>query len=223
MLFLYEGKLNDLDMVIAKAIDANPEIILNNNIFEAAEIIGISASKLTKFCQKINLSGFKEIKYRLEQEIQNDNYMVQSGNEIDLKEVINNQYHHRLIDIPPLINNCTKILVVTNIKKSTLANHIAYELRTALETNVVSYTTNHDFSFEYKDENVLTVFIDKCNEIDVFSCKWYRRGYNYIHLAEKQLPPHENYYPVYVGETELNYPFDIKVLMILSWIKKVKS
>ncbi len=221
MLFLYEGKLNDLDMVIAKAIDSNPEIIIDNTIFEAADIIGVSASKLTKFCQKINLSGFKEIKFRLEQELQNKKYLTQNVNIINIKSVINIQYHHRIFDVPPLLINAQKIIIVSNSDYYYFARYIAGELRRILKVDCTSYISDQDFSFEYLDEGVLTIFIDEHGKIDCMETKWYRRGNKYVQISMEKLSPQNSFYPICVSDVELDYSFDVKLLIILSWIKSL--
>lgn len=223
MLFLYDGKLNQLDLAIAKEIDANPYIILENNIFVAAEILGISASKLTKYCQKIKLKGFKEIKFKIKQELAEIEYLEQNTNNIDIKSIINYDYHNRIVDLENLLFGCNKLIIVYDSQNTSLAKFIASELRSCLWVDVISYSYNQEFSFEYAKSKPLTMFVDQSGKINLRSAMWYRTGNEYIHLTDELLIPTQNYYPIALAESKLNYSYQIKVVMIVSWIKQIKK
>ncbi len=54
--------MNNLDLEILRAILDNEQLILSHSIHEFAERINVSASKITKCCQKMGLSGYKQLK-----------------------------------------------------------------------------------------------------------------------------------------------------------------
>ncbi len=218
MIFLYDGKLNDLDLTIAKQIEADPHLILDNNIFEAAEILGVSASKLTKYCQKVQLKGFKEIKFRVNQELNDSLYIEQSKDTIDIKSIINSEYHNRIPDLELLISNCSKIVLISDSNSQALATFATSELRRGLGIDVVNYTNMQDFSFEYFTDNTLTIFVDQPGTLELTSSMWYRVGNKYLHLTEQELLPAKNYYPINLDNSQLNFSYSIKLVMIIAWI-----
>lgn len=65
MEFLFQGELNKIDENIAKILYSERHEIVNKNISEVAEHCNVSPSKITKYCKKIGLDGFKELKYKM--------------------------------------------------------------------------------------------------------------------------------------------------------------
>lgn len=219
MLFLYDGRLNELDLSIAKQIDTNPRIILENNIFDAADILGISPSKLTKYCQKIKLKGFKEIKYKIEDETKSIKYTEELTYNIDIKALISHEYFDLVKEVSALILSSEKIIIIADECNYSLANLLCSELRKLLANDVVCYFEQQEFDFEYLSSKPVTILIDQAGKFDLLSPKWYRIGNPYIHLTNEKLVPRENYYPISLANASLSYSFQIKVVMILAWIK----
>lgn len=223
MLFLYDGKLNDLDLSIAKQIDANPEIILENNIFDAAQILGISASKLTKYCQKIKLKGFKEIKYKIEDEIRSIRYNSDIKTNIDIKRLINPEYYGLIKGASNIVMTCSKIILICDDENYKLGMLLVTELRRLLMIDVVCYYEKQEIDFEYLNHEPVTVFIDESGSFNVRNPNWYRPGNDYIHLTNKQFVPCEGYYPICLENANLKYSFNIKIMVVLTWIKNIKK
>lgn len=217
MLFLYDGNLNALDLMIAKKIEKTPQIISENNIFEAAQILGISASKLTKYCQKINLKGFKEMKYKLSQELEKSLELQPKLDNINIKEIVNDQFHSRLFTMPALLQSAKKIILITDAICHPLASYICYQLRSSLHVDVVVYQYEQDISFEYFSDDVLTILIDKTGDMQNSTSGWYRLGYKYIHITPNVKMYHDDYIPICLNDSMLSYPFDLKVLIIFEW------
>lgn len=65
MEFLFQGKLNKIDENIARILYSERHDIANKNISEVAEHCNVSPSKITKYCKKIGLDGFKELKFKM--------------------------------------------------------------------------------------------------------------------------------------------------------------
>lgn len=222
MLFLYDGRLNDLNLSIAKQIDANPKIILENNIFGAAQILGISASKLTKYCQKIKLKGFKEIKFKIDDEIRKNKYAEEMKYNIDIKSLINSEYYNLICEASTLILKSSKIIVITDDDNYTLACLMVAEFRRLLAIDVVCYYQKQEFDFEYLYNDPCTIFLDERGSIKLYDATWYRPGNKYVHFTNQMLVPRENYYPVSLTNAELNYTYHVKIVMIIAWLKKIK-
>lgn len=223
MLFLYDGRLNELDLSIARQIDANPKIILENNIFGAAQILGISASKLTKYCQKIKLKGFKEIKYKIDDEIKKRNYAEELKYNIDIKALINGEYYTLISEAANIILNSSKIIIITDDENYALARLLVSEFRRLLAIDAVCYYQKQEFDFEYLNNAPTTIFLDEYGAINLYEATWYRPGNYYVHITNQMLVPRENYYPISLSNSSINYSFHVKVVMILSWLKKVKK
>lgn len=54
--------MNNLDLEILRSILDNEQLILTHSIHEFAAKTNVSASKITKSCQKMGLSGYKQLK-----------------------------------------------------------------------------------------------------------------------------------------------------------------
>lgn len=55
--------MNDLDLMILSEILKRGNDILGVNIFEFAKESNVSASKVTKTCQKLGFTGYKQLRY----------------------------------------------------------------------------------------------------------------------------------------------------------------
>ncbi|WOO87163.1 hypothetical protein RZE82_08600 [Mollicutes bacterium LVI A0039] len=219
MVFLYEGKLNDLDISIAQRIEKNPEIVTDNNIFRAADILEISASKLTKYCQKIGLKGFKEIKYKLDEELIRTQLQRQADHcDFKITSILDQKNHKHLIAIPKLLASSSKIIIVSNSSFQALTSYLAIKLRLDYHQAAINYTFDQDFSFEYLDDQVLTILVDETSQVTNFSSKWYRPNQNYIHITAKALKQQADYYPLSIINSEIKLPFDAAVMLIFSWL-----
>lgn len=217
MTFLYEGKLNDLDTSIARQIEANPSLIIDNNIFVAADILGISASKLTKYCQKIKLHGFKEIKFRLVQEQKREKNVQLLETKIKIEDLINPEYIFVLTEIPKLINNADKIVLICNSSSLEFAKYLCYKLR-KVSLNVVAYAIDQQCSFEFLSDNVVVILIDSEDELVYNDKRWYRSGHYYLQITTQSNLNHYNYVPIVISNSKSQLPFDVKVMLLFNWL-----
>lgn len=218
MLFLYNGNLNKLDMLIAKKIENKPQIIIDNNIYGAANEIGISASKLTKYCQKIKLAGFKEMKYKLNQEL---NYKVElKRRELNysLKNIIDTNYYTLANEVRELIRDKNKLIIISNSEKFMLNLYLSQKMRMDLNIDIVSYVDTQNFNFEYLGDKPITLIIDEKNEIDICLASWYHIGLNYIHLTSQALAPTSGYLPLCLRTKVQIYNFDILIMLVIQWV-----
>ncbi len=53
------------EMVIAKAVSEHPELVINSSITDFADQIEASTASVTRFCKKIGISGFAELRLEL--------------------------------------------------------------------------------------------------------------------------------------------------------------
>ncbi len=60
-------QLNESELYILRYINANAEEVMNSGIRELAEEILYSTATIIRFCKKLNLSGFSELKYAIKQ------------------------------------------------------------------------------------------------------------------------------------------------------------
>lgn len=55
----------ETDHIISKSIIENPTFIINNDIAKSSKLMFVSTSSITRFCHKIKLPGYKELKFLL--------------------------------------------------------------------------------------------------------------------------------------------------------------
>lgn len=225
MTFLYDGKLNALDTTMAKKIEAKPSIITTNNIFDAAENLGVSASKLTKYCQKINLKGFKEMKYRLIQELQHERYFQHTTSILRIEDLIKKESYQKLFELPDIINNSRKLIILVNEDDLYFGQHVVNIFRRKLAVNAVVYSFSQTVSHEYLENEVVTILIDRKQTLSSLSKDIYRIGNKYVHITEKTLHIKQGYHPIITIDTEeADTSFDVIVLLIFDWLfKQIKK
>lgn len=74
------GLLTKNEKRVANFLIDNPNIIISNDIITAANTMFISKSTLTRFCTKLGLENYKELKYILKQ---NENQKTSSKQQLD--------------------------------------------------------------------------------------------------------------------------------------------
>lgn len=217
MIFLYEGKLNDLDYKIAKQIEENPTIISGHNIFDAADILGISPSKLTKYCNKVSLNGFKEMKYKIIQELEYQENMKMAISDVNINNLFTLATSKNVRNSLDLINNSERMIIVCSSQYVDLGNYISRKLRLNLNINCFCYAMDENFQIEYLNQGVITVFLN--NNIDENrKTKWYRTKQNYIHITTKAIMPFVGYIPLVSDEDRCNLSYEIRVMIFFEWV-----
>lgn len=221
MTFLYDGNLNALDTTMAQQIETMPTIITTNNIFDAAEKLGVSASKLTKYCQKINLKGFKEMKYRLIQELQHERYFNNQPEIFKIEELIRKESYQKLFELPSLIEGSRKIIILVTEDDLYFGQYLTNILRRTIAIDAVVYSFSQTVSHEYLEANVLTIIIDRTLVLQSLSNDIYRVGNKYIHIADEALQVKPGYHPITTVDSQAsNITFDVIVLSIFNWLFK---
>ncbi len=78
------------DKFISKELINNPQLFLNSDINELSKKLYVSPSSISRFCQKIGVDGFKELKYILKNNINNiNNKKEQNINENTYNKIYN--------------------------------------------------------------------------------------------------------------------------------------
>ncbi len=222
MTFLYDGKLNGLDFEIAAKIERNPYIIINNNIYYAAKNLDISPSKLTKYCQKIKLSGFKEFKFKLQEELYQQNFnelnfIDQSNNHV-INECAKATTIKNLYLVDEKICATNRVLVVDSDMSSGLARYLCYRLRKTTNKDVIYYDTKQNFSHEFVNQSIVVIVIDAHNQALEMVNNWYRRGHKFFHICSRTEYSQPGYYPILINDENVGLSMTAKLVTILDWI-----
>lgn len=79
-MFSYEKiyHLNDLEISIYNYINENPTVVLDLTITDLAKQTHVSTATVSRFCKKLGLKGYPELKLVLENEIINEESEVKS-------------------------------------------------------------------------------------------------------------------------------------------------
>lgn len=217
MIFLYEGKLNNLDYKIAKQIEEDPTIISEHNIFDAAEILGVSPSKLTKYCNKVSLKGFKEMKYKIIQELDYQENIKMDISDVNINNLFTSATCKNVRNSLDLIKGHDRVLIVCSSSYIELGNYISRKIRMNLNINCFCYTMEDDFQIEYLNQGVLTIFIHNNINVDK-QTKWYRTRQDYIHITTNPIMPFVGYVPLVVDKDKYKLSYEIKVMIFFEWI-----
>ncbi len=222
MTFLYDGKLNELDFEIAAKVERNPYIVVNNNIYYAAKNLDISPSKLTKYCQKIKLSGFKEFKFKLQEELYQQNlsdlnFASQNNNQL-INECIKAATLKNLYLIEEKIIVTNRVLVVDSDMSSGLARYLCYRLRKTTNKDVIYYDAKQNFSHEFVNQSIVVIVIDAHNQALDTVNNWYRRGHQFFHICSRTEYSQPGYYPILINNANVGLGMTAKVVTILDWI-----
>lgn len=155
------------EIVIANYIIANPEIIIATDIVTAAGAMYISKSTLTRFCIKIGLDNYKELKYILKQSKQENTITKKVlDNTLDLfyadYSIILNKFKLTVDDkaIEKTVNYIKKanqIYIIGIGQSGYLAENFAIRLR-RLGLNVTALTDIH----------IIQMICNICTSSDVF-------------------------------------------------------
>lgn len=216
MNFLYNGKLTKMDLQIARAIEQDPQLVVDCNIHQLAQKLNVSATKITLYCKKINLSGFKEFKYIISQYIYEQNNNKSKVGNINIKDIVSIECYHQLVSIVQLLIDASKIIVVTYSNSLEFANYIARKLKVETKVETSAYLAIQNFSFEYNDVKVLTIFLDEYNQLDLYNIKWYRPESYYIHISTDIQSEKADYYPISFNQMNNQLPFDVAVIISLT-------
>ena len=83
---LYD-QLFDAEKKIAKCILNNPKEVVDMTVSELAETSDVSIASLSRFCRKVGLKGFAQLKISLAQELVDTHKSVEISNEISLEDI----------------------------------------------------------------------------------------------------------------------------------------
>ena len=104
------------EMIIAKAVSEHPELVINSSITDFSKQIDASTASVTRFCKKIGISGFAELRLELakvpakaeEGADNNESFNLQSVEDVD--EII-----YGVIDSTRVGIGILKSLITTDI------------------------------------------------------------------------------------------------------------
>ncbi len=85
---------------VARAVLKNPETVIYNSITNLAEDSGVSEPTVTRFCRKLGLSGFMELKLCIARDLPSGSYLHENVSETDDLPVI----------LEKLFNSCIEAL-----------------------------------------------------------------------------------------------------------------
>ncbi len=221
MTFLYNGKLNDLDFKIASFIERNPCFVTNNDIFTIANRIDVSASKITKYCQKIGLTGFKELRYKIA-EILKVNAL--SSDDFSSQLVISDLIQWRSVDnferCKYLITASKHIAIIATNEQIGLAMYLCQKLRSRYAKDIFYYEQHVDLENFKTSSDFLFIVLGQTE--DFFkqhkAMKMRISRSKIIHLCNEELSLGNYYYPILVDEENWSFSNEIKHFIILTWL-----
>ncbi len=83
---------------VAETVLKSPEASISKSITNLAEDAGVSEPTVTRFCRKLGLSGFMELKLRLARDLPSGRYLHEKVSEADDLPVIFDKLFHSAID-----------------------------------------------------------------------------------------------------------------------------
>ena len=83
---LYD-QLFDAEKKIAKYILNNPKEVVDMTVSELAETSDVSIASVSRFCRKVGLKGFAQLKISLAQELVDTHKSGEISNEISLEDI----------------------------------------------------------------------------------------------------------------------------------------
>lgn len=83
---LYD-QLFDAEKKIAKYILNNPKEVVDMTVSELAETSDVSIASVSRFCRKVGLKGFAQLKVSLAQELVDTHKSGEISNEISLEDI----------------------------------------------------------------------------------------------------------------------------------------
>ncbi len=228
MTYLYNGKLNELDKSIAQKIEDDPYFFVDHNIFESSDYLDISASKLTKYCQKIGLTGYKELKYKIRTSIEQSKYLVEGDGEnsfVLLAKFVDEACLVNLFSLPKLLHEKKRVVIIAGYHHLPLAQYMAKRLRQTSGKDVVAYEIGESYQHEYRSADVIAVVIDdekrKIEEEMAIEATNY--NVSIIHIAPYGMKITESYLSIKISEDMHSLPYDAKLFMIISWLIKFNT
>lgn len=225
MTYLYNGKLNDLDKNIAQQIEDNPYFIVEHNIFQSSDFLGISASKLTKYCQKIGLTGYKELKYKIRSSIDQSKYLANEDSENSfmlITKFVEEACLTNLFAMPKAISDKKRIIIIAANNYYPLAEYFCKRLRQVSGKDVCVYKVDEDYSQEFRCADALMIVLDdmahKMN-VDVMEDALHCTV-NIVHIAPYSLKMNELYTSIKISNEQYSLPYDTKLFIIITWLIK---
>lgn len=154
--------LSELDVM--RYIDNNKYDVVNMSIQELSKKAFVSTATIMRFCKKLNFSGFSELKYKLKEEIQNEENTISI---VDYDNVL----ACNLISINETMKNVSK----KDVENVVLAMHKASRIHffgKGLSATILEYASKLLLTFGvssqcYKDTHLAYIMAEKMNEDDI--------------------------------------------------------
>lgn len=109
----YNNEFTNSDKIIALNIIDRPEFFLEYDIVEVSKKIAVSPPSITRFCKKIGLGGFKELKFLLLEEENINNKEVEN-----IPNEVYNTYEDLLSEFSSNFNNKNYLKIARLISES---------------------------------------------------------------------------------------------------------
>lgn len=106
------NSLNSNEQIILQYIYAHPKEVAESTIRELAHQLSISTTSILRFCKKIELSGYSELKYLLKERplTTYESILVNKDEKLFLQELTNDIENTLLLTKEPSINQMIRIL-----------------------------------------------------------------------------------------------------------------
>ncbi|MGL4589127.1 MAG: MurR/RpiR family transcriptional regulator [Mycoplasmatales bacterium] len=161
--FLYGTKLSQTEYNISQLIEANISTIIGMSITEIAEFCSVSPSKITKYCKKLGLSGYKELQYELRHkrhEDLNDNSPFEYQRE-KILSFFSNYDQTKIEELISLIDSSEKVYFYGRGPSLKVAEYFAPRLHLATSKSFVSNYDEYLFDLDLAkvEENKLMVVL----------------------------------------------------------------
>ncbi len=160
MKYLFNQKLTNVEMEIAQYFHHNYQELKDKTISDVANECHVSASKISKYANKIGFSGYKELKYQL---LQENNKVVQNKSVEFHKKQINQFFElfniEQVEQLAMEIKNHQKVILWGDGPSRKVAEYFESRIRIASNTQVVTYSDRQTFNLDLASSTETLVII----------------------------------------------------------------
>lgn len=190
--FLFKSELTRTQIMIANFIYENSEIVSTSTISQLADLCFVTPSQITKYCQKIELTGFKQLREKLiNYNINNiksvDNINVLIEQNIKVLENINYDKFYELID---RVQNAENIFVYSSIEYYNITSFFIKRLQYECESKIYEiYDIKNNLKFIQKQKGCLLILVNEFFTNEIKHNLFNRQCVNIITLSDGGVDP----------------------------------
>ena len=142
---LYD-QLFDAEKKIAKYILNNPKEVVDMTVSELAETSDVSIASVSRFCRKVGLKGFAQLKISLAQELVDTHKSGEVSNEISLEDIpqsLQNILANKITELKQTVNliNTDEFKEVSRVQVVAVGNTIPVAIDAAFKFNELGIPT----------------------------------------------------------------------------------